>query len=68
MSRCHQPPGWFVQFRLILQRNYRSYVRNYGNVLARIMMNLMVAIVGGLVFKGMGRNTGIQKANDTFGR
>jgi hypothetical protein len=43
----HRPPGWIYKFSCILQRNFRSYIRNVANVLARFILATCVALVVG---------------------
>ena len=48
------PASWTAKYRVLLCRNYRNYIRNYGNVLARIIVNLNAAVMTGLVYRNMG--------------
>jgi len=60
-------PNWFKKFALLVQRNFNSYVRNLGNVIARLATTLLVAILTGLVYQDLGLHHSDQIMNNIFG-
>ena len=46
----------FFQFRVLFQRNLRSYLRNKGNVAARLSIDVFVSVVAGLIFFQLGKH------------
>ena len=43
---------------VVLQRNFRSYLRSYGNVLARMALHLVASLIVGMAFLNAGKGTG----------
>jgi len=41
---------WFFAYRLLLQRAFKSCIRNPGNLLARVACNVFVGFAAGLIF------------------
>lgn len=61
-------PSWLVSYNLLLCRNFKSYIRNYGNVCARLAVLILVAILSGLVFWDLGARNDSHVVNDIFGK
>ena len=62
-----QSPGWFFKFKLLLRRNFNSYLRNVGNVVARLTVTLMVGILNGLIYLNLGARESPQILTNIFG-
>ena len=61
------PPGWFFKYRLLLHRNFMSYVRDISNVLTRLAVGAMLAFMTGLVYQNLGANAEPKAIYDIFG-
>lgn len=59
--------AWGFKFRILLDRNCRIYIRNPGNVLARFLLYVSVAIAAGIFLFGVGKEDGPRAATDMMG-
>jgi hypothetical protein len=50
------PGGGWYHFRLLLRRSTTSYVRNPGNLLARVGVTAVCALLHGLAFRRLDGN------------
>lgn len=46
--------GWLTKYSILLVRNYKNYIRNLGNVVARLVITVVAAVVCGMVYRNMG--------------
>ncbi|GAM23108.1 hypothetical protein SAMD00019534_062830 [Acytostelium subglobosum LB1] len=62
-SNAHPPPdnltvrptpSWLYQYRILLGRVARDFVRNPGNCAARTVMGIIIGLLGGSCFGGLG--------------
>ena len=60
-------PNWFFKFHLLVRRNFYAYVRNLGNVVARLSTTLLVGILTGLVYEDLGTKKSNQVMSNIFG-
>lgn len=51
----------------LLQRNFRAYVRNLGNVVARLSVAATVSTIVSLVFHNVGKTSNLSQLNDVLG-
>ena len=62
-----KPPSWLYQYRCLVRRNFHSYVRSYGNVLARLTVNLAVGLIAGLLYQNLGASQDAQTLQGILG-
>ena len=61
-------PSWLLKFAWIFQRNFRSYIRNYGNAAARLAVTIGIAVIAGILYQDLAAVKSPQTLQNIFGK
>jgi len=60
------PPSWLFKYCMLVQRSFKSYTRDLGNVLARLGITIIVALIVGVVCEDLGTKKNGAMLHDIF--